>query len=292
MRDPNALISTEALAARLGQPKLRVYDCTTYNNPPPPGVDEPYIPLPGLATFREAHIPGADFLDLQGEFSDKSQRNWFMMPKDVAQLETAFARHGIGDDHFIVLYSIGSMMWSTRFWWMLRSLGFDHVAVLDGGFDKWKAEARPTESGDSKGYPAATFKARPRQGLFVDKHATTAAINKADTVIVNALGPQFHCGLEPSRYGRPGRVPNSVNVSAATLVDPSTKGFTTLSEAAAKFEASGVTKNKKIICYCGGGISATVDLFLLHQLGYDDLTLYDGSMGEWAKDKSLPIETD
>jgi thiosulfate/3-mercaptopyruvate sulfurtransferase len=78
MRDPNALITTEALAAMLGDPSVRVYDCTTYNNPPPPGVDEPYLPEPGLRTFREGHIPGADFLDLQGEFSDKSQRHWFM----------------------------------------------------------------------------------------------------------------------------------------------------------------------------------------------------------------------
>jgi thiosulfate/3-mercaptopyruvate sulfurtransferase len=271
---------------------LRVYDCTTYNNPPPPGVDEPYIPVPGLATFREAHIPGADFLDLQGEFSDKSQRYWFMMPKDVAQLEAAFARHGIGEGLRVVLYSIGSMMWSTRFWWMLRSLGFDNVAVLDGGLDKWKAEGRVTECGDSKGYPTATFKARPKPGLFVDKYETMADIGASGTVIVNALGPQFHRGLEPSRYGRPGRVPGSVNIPAASLVDPETKGFLTLDEVLAIFEASGATKKKKVICYCGGGISATVDLFLMHQLGYDDLTLYDGSMGEWAKDPNLPIETD
>ena len=292
MRDPNAIISTEALAAHLGQPNLRIYDCTTYNNPPPPGVEEPYIPLPGLATFREAHIPGADFLDLQGEFSDKSQRHWFMMPKDVSQLEAAFARHGIGEGTRVVLYSIASMMWSTRLWWMLRSLGFDDVAVLDGGLDKWKAEGRATESGDAKGYPAAHFKARPRGGLFVDKHDTMAAIGASDTVTVNALGPQFHRGLEPSRYGRPGRVPGSVNISAASLVDPKTKGFITLDQARAIFEAGGAAKDKKIICYCGGGISATVDLFLMHQLGYDNLALYDGSMGEWAKDPELPIETD
>jgi thiosulfate/3-mercaptopyruvate sulfurtransferase len=291
MRDPSAIISTEMLAGLLGQPNVRVYDCTTHNSPPPPGVDEPYIPVPGLAAFREAHIPGADFLDLQGEFSDTSQRYWFMMPKDVAQLETAFARHGIGEGVRVVLYSIGSMMWATRFWWMLRSLGFDNVAVLDGGFDKWMSEGRVTESGDPKGYPAATFKARPRLGLFADKNETKAAIRAPGTVIVNALGPQFHCGLEPSRYGRPGRVPGSVNVSATTLIDPTTKGFTTLADAAKKFEASGVTKEKKVICYCGGGISATVDLFLMHQLGYDNLTLYDGSMGEWAKDPSPPIET-
>src|SRR5262249_18025476 len=99
-------------------------------------------------------------------------------------------------------------------------------------------------------------------------------------------------GVGPSRSGRPGRIPGSVNVSAATLIDPATKGFTTLADAAAKFDARGVTKDKKVICYCGGGISATIDLFLMHQLGYDDLALYDGSMGEWAKDRTLPIETD
>jgi thiosulfate/3-mercaptopyruvate sulfurtransferase len=291
MRDPDALVSTEALAAMLGESNVRIYDCTTYNNPPPPGVDEPYIPEPGLASFKEAHIPGADFLDLQGEFSDRSQRHWFMMPRDVGQLESAFSRHGIGDGMRVVLYSIGTMMWSTRFWWMLRSLGFN-AAVLDGGFDKWKAEGRPIESGHPKGYPAAVFKARPRSGMFVDKHATRAAIGAADTVTVNALGPQFHRGLEPSRYGRPGRVPGSVNVSAATLVDPTTKAFATLADAAAKFDAQGITRDKKVICYCGGGISATIDLFLLHQLGHDDLTLYDGSMGEWAKDSDLPIERD
>ena len=174
MRDPNAIISTDALAALLGQPDIRIYDCTTYNNPPPPGVDEPYIPLPGLDSFRAGHIPGADFLDLQGEFSDRSQRHWFMMPKDVAQLEAAFAHHGIGDGIRVVLYSIGTPMWATRFWWMLRSLGFDNAAVLDGGLDKWKAEGRPIESGDPKGFSAATFKARPRPDLFVDKRATVA----------------------------------------------------------------------------------------------------------------------
>jgi thiosulfate/3-mercaptopyruvate sulfurtransferase len=214
-----------------------------------------------------------------------------MMPA-TAQLEAAFGRHGLGEGARVVLYSIGSMMWATRFWWMLRSLGFDAAAVLDGGFDKWKAEGQPTESGPARGYPPAAFKARPRPGLFVDKRAVLSATREPNTVIVNAPGPQFHKGLEPSRYGRPGRVPGSVNVPAATLADPAQKAFTTLADAEAKFGAQGVTADKRVICYCGGGISATIDLFVLHQLGYDDLTLYDGSMGEWAKDSALPIETD
>jgi thiosulfate/3-mercaptopyruvate sulfurtransferase len=291
MRDPRALISTVELASLMGQPSLRVYDCTTYLEPPPPGNDDPYVAVPGRRTFEEAHIPGADFLDLQGEFSDTTTHLRFMMPA-TAQLEAAFGRHGLGADTRVVLYSIGTMMWATRFWWMLRSLGFDGAAVLDGGFDTWKAEGRPTESGPARGYPAATFKAAPRPGFFVDKRAVLAATKEPSAVIVNALGPQFHKGLEPSRYGRPGRVPGSVNVPAATLVNAASKGFTSLEDAAAKFEAQGVTRDKRVVCYCGGGISATVDLFLLHQLGYDTLTLYDGSMGEWARDPSLPIETD
>jgi len=80
-------------------------------------------------------------------------------------------------------------------------------------------------------------------------------------------------------------------VPSATLIDPASKRFVSPAEALAKFTAAGISPDKHVIAYCGGGISATIDLFLLHQLGFDDLTLYDGSMGEWAKDPSLPIET-
>ncbi|HEX2888084.1 sulfurtransferase [Vineibacter terrae] len=289
MREPDALISTDALARILGRPEVRVFDCTTYLEPPPPGSDDPYVAVPGDKSFAAAHIAGAGFLDLQGEFSDTATRLRFMMPP-VAQLEAAFGRHGIGDGTRVVLYSIGTMMWATRFWWMLKALGFDGAAVLDGGLDKWQAEGRPVESGPAKGYPAARFTARPRPGRFVDKQGVLAGMKDAGTVTVNALGPQFHKGLEPSRYGRPGRVPGSVNVPAAMLVDPRTKAFAPLAEAAARFTAAGVTPDKHVVAYCGGGISATIDLFLLHQLGYDDLALYDASMGEWAKDTTLPIE--
>ena len=284
------LISTVELAGILDQPNLRLFDCTTYLEPAPQGSDAPYIAVPGDQTFAAGHIPGADFLDLQGEFSKQGIELRFMMP-DIAQLEAAFGRHGISANSRVVLYSIGTPMWATRFWWMLQSLGFANAAVLDGGLDKWKLEGRPLEAGPAKGYQPATFTAKPRDGFFVDKHQTLAATAERGTVVVNALGPQFHKGLEPSRYGRPGRVPGSCNVSAATLLDPQTKAFVPLAEAEAKFKAQGITKDKRVVAYCGGGISATIDLFLLHRLGYDNLTLYDGSMGEWAKDASLPIET-
>ena len=144
------LISTTELADILGQPNLRVFDCTTRLEYLPPGSDAPYKVVPGRDTFEAGHIPGADFLDLQGEFSDESTKLRFMMA-GATQLEAAFGRHGVGADSFVVLYSIATPMWATRFWWMLKSLGFDNVAVLDGGLDKWKAEGRALESGPAKG---------------------------------------------------------------------------------------------------------------------------------------------
>jgi thiosulfate/3-mercaptopyruvate sulfurtransferase len=286
----DGLITTAELAGILGKPELRLFDCTTYLEYQPEGSPIPYIAVPGRQTFEAGHIPGADFLDLQGEFSEQATTLRFMMPQ-VPQLEAAFGRHGVGVNSRVVLYSIGTAMWATRFWWMLQSLGFENVSVLDGGLDKWKAEGRAIETGPAKGYKPAIFTAKSRPGYFVGSHEVLAASGDRNTVVVNALNPQLHQGLEPSRYGRPGRIPGSCNVSAATLIDPQTKAFVPLADAEAKFAAQGVTKDKRVVAYCGGGISATVDLFLLHRLGYGNLTLYDGSMGEWAKDESLPIET-
>jgi thiosulfate/3-mercaptopyruvate sulfurtransferase len=128
----------------------------------------------GRASLETSHIPGADFLDLQGEFSDNTTRLRFMMPP-VVQLQAAFGRHGIAAGSRVVLYSTGTMMWATRFWWMLKSFGFDGAAVLDGGFDKWLAEDLPVERGPAKGYPPTVFAAKPRPGRFVDKHKVLAA---------------------------------------------------------------------------------------------------------------------
>src|SRR6476661_7459994 len=168
MAGRNGPVTTAELAGLLGRPELRLFDCTTYLEPAPSGSSVPYLAVPGRHTFEAGHIPGADFLDLQGEFSDSSTALRFMMP-DIRQLEAAFGRHGLSDGSRVVLYSIGTPMWATRFWWMLTSLGFENVAVLDGGLDKWKLEGRALETGPTRGYPPATFTAKPKRGFFVDK---------------------------------------------------------------------------------------------------------------------------
>ena len=177
MRERSGLITSAELADIIDQPDLRLFDCTTYLEPAADGSKVPYNVVPGRHTYEAGHIPNADFLDLQGEFSDQGTELRFMMPK-VAQLETAFGRHGIGANSRVVLYSIGTPMWATRFWWMLKSLGFDNVFVLDGGLDKWKAEGRAIESGPAKGYQPATFTAKPQSGYFVGKQDVLASCSR------------------------------------------------------------------------------------------------------------------
>ena len=164
-------------------------------------------------------------------------------------------RNGIGAGLRVVLYSAGSIMWATRVWWMLRAYGFE-AAVLDGGFEKWVGEGRPVST-EAASCPRARFDACLRPGLFVDKHAVLEAIGDEETVLINALAEEFYRGDTPSRYGRRGRIPGSVSVPAASLLDPETHAFLPPEAASERFDTAGVNDGTRVIAYCGGGISAT-----------------------------------
>ena len=284
----SSLVQTSWLLAHLSDSQLRIFDCTSHLHPAQKNTDAPYQVESGFADYQRGHIPGAGFLDLQGEISDNSTRLRFMQPS-VEQFVVAMSRHGIGEGTRVVLYSQGRLMWATRVWWMLRAFGFDNAAVLDGGLTKWLREGHPVSTQPCT-YPPATFVPRQRPGLFVDKKAVLEAIEEPNVLLINALNQSYYRGDEPSRYGRPGRIPHSVNLYAGELVNPETHTFVSPNEAKKKFDAVGASHAQRIITYCGGGISATIILFLMHQLGYNNIALYDGSMGEWASDNSLPIQ--
>ena len=137
------LISTDDLARQFGAPALRVFDCTTYLKP---GPDGRYIAESGRANYDKGHIPGAAYLDLQADLSDKTSKLRFTLPS-LEDLTKAFAAKGVGHGTFVVLYSHASPVWASRIWWMLRAIGFDDAAILDGGLAKWKAEGRPLAQG-------------------------------------------------------------------------------------------------------------------------------------------------
>ena len=287
-QDPGSLIQTGWLAEHLDDPDLRIFECTTHLRPAAEGEPVPYHPEAGRADYAAGHIPGAGFLDLPGELSRRDAAVAFMM-LPAAEFAAAMSRHGIGEGSRVVLYSRGPLMWATRVWWMLHAMGFDEAAVLDGGFERWLAEGRPVST-EPGGYPPASFIPRPRPGLFVDREAVLADLDQPGVRLINTLSEADFKGAEPSRYGRPGRIPGSVNLPWPTLADPETGRLIPLEEAARRLEAIGAPAAERIVCYCGGGISATMGLFLLHRLGYTNLALYDASMAEWARDPTLPIE--
>jgi thiosulfate/3-mercaptopyruvate sulfurtransferase len=281
---PEYLVDTDWLATHLHDPNVRVLDCTTHL-PPLPDFSL-YDVVPGRADFERAHIPGAAFVDIEHDVSTPHPRLHFMLPTPQA-FAHAMGRFGVGDETLVVSYSTANHWWATRLWWMLRVFGHDRAAVLDGGFQKWQREGRPTESGAAKPVAPARFTPRYRPELVATKEDVLAAIGKADVCTVNALRPEQHAGTGGVHYGRRGRIPSSINIAAVHHLRPDNT-FKPAAELRSLF-APAMAK-PEVITYCGGGIAATSVALLLAMLGYDAVKVYDNSLSEWAADYSLPME--
>ena len=282
---PEYLVAAQELAAKLDAPNLRVFDATVFLKPAPSGVG--YQAESGLARFQRGHVPGAVFLDLIEAASDTSTGLGFSLPPP-SQLQALFRALGIDDDSEVVLYSTGHIMWATRAWWLLRYCGHRHARVLNGGFKAWQAGGHPVSTAIDA-YPPGAFNAHPVASLFADKDAVLAAIADAETCTVNALSPEVHAGEGDFTYGRRGHIAGSVNVYYDQLLDD---GHFKESEALREaLNAKRLLDAPHVIAYCGGGISATVDAFACLLLGHQDVAVYDGSMSEWVRDASLPMET-
>jgi thiosulfate/3-mercaptopyruvate sulfurtransferase len=282
---PEYLLTTDWLAAHLDDPALRLLECTTILHPLPDGG---YRAESGRATWERGHIPGSGFADLTGALSDQRSSLRFMMPPP-AQLAEAMASLGVGDGTRVVLYDRAVNMWAARVWWMLRAIGFDAAAVLDGGWRKWTLEGRPVSTAPCA-YPRGRLVARPRPELFADKSAVLAGLGDSATCVLNALTEEQHRGEGGMAYGRPGRIAGSANVPARSLVDPATHAYLPPDELRRRFVAAGVLDAGRVITYCGGGIAASSDAFVLAMLGHDHVAVYDASLSEWAADPSLPME--
>jgi thiosulfate/3-mercaptopyruvate sulfurtransferase len=283
---PEFLIETDQLEHQLGNPELCILDCTTHLIPDPKIT---YQVVPGRADFEKAHIPGAQFVDLQADLSDNSHRLRFMKPSAEA-FAAAMGRFGVGERSRVVTYSTTTPQWATRVWWLLRVFGFDNAAVLNGGFSKWSREGRPVETGPARPRTPAHFVVREERQLMVGKDEVQQAIGDGAICTLNALLPEQYAGSGGNSYGRVGRIRGSVNVPAARLIDPATSAFLPAEELRRRFDAVGAL-DKEVITYCGGGIAASADAFALVMLGHDRVKLYDASMSEWAADPSLPMET-
>lgn len=286
------LVETDWLERNLEAPELRIFDCAAQ---PAPNPDEelrkkfPLKPQSGRALYDESHIPGAGFIDVPGDLTDKSSELPMMMPPTEQVIEV-MARSGIGDGTRVVLYSSANPMWATRVWWILRAVGFNNAAILNGGLTKWVAEKRQT-SKTSYVYKPEQFSANPRPEVFVDKQLVRAALNLPDILLIHALTPSVYDGSNDALvFGRRGRIPGSVNIPSGVLHDSEAGTYLPAHQLREIFEAVNAVKAEQIITYCGGGVNATNNAFVLCLLGYENVAVYDGSMSEWGNDESLPIE--
>jgi thiosulfate/3-mercaptopyruvate sulfurtransferase len=283
------LATTDELAGRFDDQRLRILDCTVFLRPRSDGKPG-YEVASGREEWAAGHIPGSGFADLPGELSDRDHPLRFMMPP-AEQFAAAMSSYGVGDDSEVVLYDRAGNMWAARVWWMLRAFGFDNARVLDGGWTKWLAEGRPVST-DPPTVRPATFTATPRPELIASKDDVLSAIQSGQSCIVNALNGAQHRG-EVAPYGRPGHIATSVNVPAMGrdgVVDPETQTYLPTADIRALFEAAGARPEQKMITYCGGGIAASSAAFAATMAGFTDIALYDASLSEWAANDSLPME--
>ena len=284
---PEYISSFEWLNNNLDNKKVRIFDCTTYLLYQDDDPSLPYIVESGFREYQISHIKNSAYLDLQKDLSDNSSKFRFTLP-DYYTLAKNFSNLGIGDDFHIVLYSRNGLQWATRIWWMLYVLGFKNLSILNGGFNEWKKNNFPTESKVNV-FEKSEFKIEINDKIFVDKNRVLGSMNTNECVILNSLTEDLHNGENP-RYGRPGRIPGSLNIPFNELTDLEKGCFKTSSECLEVFKRKGITQDSRILNYCGGGIAASLDAFVLFQLGYDDIEIYDNSMSEWATDENLPIE--
>lgn len=282
------LLSTEELASLLDNPTLRIYDCTMHLSPKPDNSGQEM--RSGRADWARAAIPGAASIDLSEDLCDPTSPFRFSALEGDT-LAAAAGRRGIGGDKHIVLYDAGYNAWAARVWWMLRSIGFDAVSVLDGGLIKWRYEGRETVPGTVV-HPPAPLTARPRPGLLVGKSRVLEALGRPDVRIVNALTAEQHAGAGGVHYGRAGRIPGSCNVSSRGIVDPETNALLPADELQARLQSAGLLGGEKIIAYCGGGIAASLTALALTSLGKTDVEVYMHSLQEWANDPTCPMERD
>ncbi len=270
-----SLVSTQWLAEHLGEPDLVTVDSSAFM----PGTGRN-----GAAEFLVAHVPGARFLDIE-EVRDKSNPAPHMLP-NAAEFGVAMERLGIGRDDRIIVYDNSPLRTAARGWFMLRHFGAGHVAILDGGFQKWTAEGLPTESGE----------ARPRGARFVADESRAEVATKQQilsgevlTPILDARGkPRFE-GSEPDpRHGvEPGHIPGACNLPFAALYDED-GAFRSPDELRRLFAGAEIDPAQPFTATCGSGVTANSLIFAAHLLGHDGNRLYDGSWSEWGADPATP----
>jgi thiosulfate/3-mercaptopyruvate sulfurtransferase len=266
------LVSTEWLAGALGAPDLMVFDATKYL---------PNEPFDGLTKYREAHIPGARFFDI--DVVADPDTNLPHMAPTAGRFARLMGEMGISNATRVIFYDQKGLQSSARGWWLMKLFGHEKAAVLDGGLPKWLAEGRATESGDAK--PAAPSSYTPDfcADLVKGIGDVKRIIAGGSALILDARAKGRFDGTAPEpRPGLPsGHMPGAQSVPFNELLnaDFTMKDAATLR---ARFAAAGADGSKPVVTSCGTGVTACILALGLKQAGLGDAAIYDGSWTEWA----------
>jgi thiosulfate/3-mercaptopyruvate sulfurtransferase len=277
-----ALVTTEWLSEHLDDQDLVVLDCSVLVEQ---GEDGTMRAVSGRAAYDEGYIPSASFADLKGSLRNSGSDLEFGLPspEDFAK---AMGALGVGNDSRVVLYDNYHSTWAARVWWMLRWIGFDRAALLDGGLQAWTAEGRPLSTGPAS-RPARKLTPAPRAGLIADRDEVYAAIGSDAVTIIDVM-PAPHYQGKMAMYDRPGHITSAINIPVTDLVDESGR-YRPLDELATMHD---LDRNARAITYCGGGIAASSSAFIMNRLGFTDVAVYMGSLEEWAANPDNPMEVD
>ncbi|WP_027459859.1 sulfurtransferase [Deinococcus murrayi] len=279
---PSPLTTASWLAEHLEDPRLRVLDCRFTLT----------APMAGRAAYREGHVPGAVYADLEQNLSGPVRpdgaggRHPLPEPEVLA---TWLGRVGIGQESVVVAYddpSGGQGFYATRAWWLLRWLGHREVYVLDGGWPAYLAAGGAVSTAEP-GHPPTTFTPDVRWEMVAT--AQDVANRDAGTLLIDARAPARYRGEVEPLDRRAGHIPGALNREWAGALDE--RGH--WRDAAAQAERLGVG-NAPTVTYCGSGVSATPNLLARELTGVPlgpHNRLYAGSWSDWVSDEERPVAT-
>ena len=274
------LIGTQDLAAQMADPQWMAVDCRFQL------ADSAW----GEHQYLASHVPGAIYAhlnrDLSGPLTGANGRHPLPDPDVLIQ---TFKRLGIGTGMQVVAYDQDNGMFASRLWWMLRWMGHEAVAVLDGGFAKWIAEGRPTAAGNNA-RPAGRFTGSPRPDMTADIGGVASLLGRRDAVLLDARAPERYRGDVEPIDRVPGHIPGAVNYFFQHNVDPQGV-FRRDDELRAQLSAAlGDVPPEQVVCYCGSGVTACHNLLAMERAGLHGVKLYVGSWSEWSSDPARPVE--